>query len=147
MNWRFLLIMSLLGSIFAPYLIFSFEDSSAQLIKKPQPNIGTKSNEGFRLGITFFGVKKDTGNVFWFMKVNNVTTGKYSNVSKEDAKDHDGVVDSVISLPNTTIPTGANFTACYVILKNTFMSCKSGINIQGRLGVIQFVLDSFKEIK
>lgn len=122
------------------------QDSSGQLSSMPtKPNQPIKPGEGFRVGITMFGVTKDTGNVFSFVKVGDATTGRYSNVSKDDSKDHDGVVDSVMSLSNLTVPTGTNFTACYVILKDLTMSCESGINIQGRPQSIQFVLKTFKE--
>lgn len=138
-------VLSLLIILIAILLTFNiFPDSLAQKQSGPTKTVTAGTGDIFRVGVTLIGVNHETGNVFTFVKVDRVTTARYFNASQDDLKDHDGIVDSVLSFPNRTVSTGANFTACNVILKDLAMSCKSGINVPQRTEIIQFVLPTFK---
>jgi hypothetical protein len=132
-------ILSLLG-IVTLFLLSHVQAASAQITTRPTPTPLDKND--FRIAMTLFGVKNDTGNIFSFVKVNNLTTSKFIDSVREDS-DHDGILDTALRLPNQTVSTGANFTACSVVLKYVSMSCKSGIHIQGRTGSVQIVLPTF----
>lgn len=144
MDLRFSLLLSGLwvlvtGILLIINLVIGY--SSAQLLtSKPPP-----SKDIFRISIILFGVDDETGNVFSFVKVNNVTAAKFFNASKEDSIDHDGVVEIVLNFPNETVDTGANFTACNVVLKDQILSCKWGLNMPGRTDAVQIVLPTFKQ--
>jgi hypothetical protein len=142
------LLISLLVSSLCYISIIVFSQTQYSMgqvaFNSPKDNDSQSPNDIFRVAITIIGVNNETGNVFSFVKVNDDTSTRYFNASKDDLKDQDGFVDSVISFPNKTVTTGANFTACNVVLKELSMSCKSGINIQERIESIQFVLPTFK---
>lgn len=136
-------VICVFSLIFLSYCVY--QDSSAQIsIQSTKTNQAKDSTDVFRVGITLIGVTKETGNVFSFVKVNQLTSARYFNASQDDLKDHDGIVDSVLSFPNQTVAVNANFTACNVVLKDLEMSCKSGINIPQRTEILQFVLPTFK---
>ena len=137
---KILSILSLIG-IVTLFLSTHVQASSAQIATRPTPTPQLDKND-FRIAITLFGVKNDTGNILSFVKVNNLTTSKFMNAGREDS-DHDGILDTALRLPNQTVTTGANFTACSVVLNYISMSCKSGIHIQGRTGSVQIVLPTF----
>jgi hypothetical protein len=122
-----------------------FQESLAQLSKGLTKKTVTVK-EIFQVGITIFSVTNETGQVLSFVNVNDVASGRYFNAPKDDMNNHDGIVESVISFPNKTVATGANFTACNVVLKDNSMLCKSGLNVPQRTEVIQFVLPTFKQM-
>ncbi len=124
--------------------LFSLPQSFAQKIQ-PMPPIQNNGTDVFRVDVTVFGVNKNTGSILTFVKVDSVTSARYYNASKDDLKDGNGIVDSLISFPNTTVNTGANFTACNVVLKDINMFCKTGLNVNGRIEFIQFVLPTFEQ--
>lgn len=133
-----------IGSIvlISPFLNYS----SAQILSTPSfPKQTSIIKDVFRVSLILFGVDNETGNVFSFVKVNNVTSSKYFNASKEDSIDHNGIVETVLSVPNETIATGANFTVCNLVLKEVVMTCKWGLNIQGRTAIVQIALPTFKQ--
>jgi hypothetical protein len=81
----------------------------------------------FRVGISLFGVKNDTGNVFSYVSVDNLTAGRFFNATRED-KDGDGIVESYFTFPNNTISAGTKFTSCSIVLSTTYQKCAIGIN-------------------
>lgn len=102
--------------------------------------------------LTVLGVDNKTGFLLLFFNAGDLTTTRYFNASEYDG-DRDGIVDYAerggivdrgLSFPNATVKTGANFTACNVIVKEASMSCESGVIIEGRKLNVQFVLPSFK---
>ncbi len=134
---KILYFLSLCGIILAIVLSHQAE-SVAQVIDQQ------KVKDMLRATITIFGVEKNTGYVLSFIKVNNDTTARYFDSGKED-KDHDGIIDVYLSFQNSTVSTGTNYTACNVTLKDLTMACKSGIQVQGRVNLIQFLLPTFKQ--
>src|ERR1043165_1117259 len=75
-------------------------ESSAQILTTPSiPKQLTSTKDVFRVSLILFGVDDKTGNVLSFVKVNNVTAGKFFNASKDDQLDHDGIVETVLNLP------------------------------------------------
>lgn len=98
----------------------------------------------FKVSIMLFGVDDKTGNALSFVKVNNITTGRFFNATRDDLIDRDGVVETVISFPNETVAQGTNFTACNVILNDMSMSCKWGLNMPKRTEAVQIILPTYK---
>jgi hypothetical protein len=86
----------------------------------------------FKVILTLFGVKNDTGNVVSFVKVNNVTAGKLFNATKDNLlKSSDGIVNTTYYFPNQTVAVGAHFNACLLILKDMKTTCTDGYNSPG----------------
>ena len=145
MNWIFISLLSVICVASMIFLSHHISQESLAQISVQQTKSNAKgAQDVFRVGITVIGITNETGNVFSFVKVNQLTAARYFNASQDDLKDHDGIVDSVLSFPNQTVGTGANFTACNVVLMDLAMSCKSGINIPQRTEILQFVLPTFK---
>jgi hypothetical protein len=93
------------------------------------PTTVAVANDIFRVGITLFGVDNQTGNVFSFVKVNNITAGRFFNASREDmATDNNGVVESTLSFPNQTILKGERYIACNIALVRLKLNCSQGFN-------------------
>lgn len=120
--------------------------SSAQILSTPSfPKQTSSITDVFKVSIILFGVDDKTGNVLSFVKVNNLTGGKFFNATKGDIMDKDGTIETVISFPNETVSAGTNFTACNVVLKDMTISCKWGLNMPERTEAVQFVLPSYKQ--
>lgn len=129
------------GIVLALFLSSFTASSSAQVSTGSKPPAHLAPNKDiFKVIIALFGVNDDTGNVLSFVKVNDETVARFFNASKDDALDKDGVVTSTLTFPNETVPAGANFTACEVILKGLTMSCKSQLNIPVITEVVQIVI-------
>ena len=71
-----------------------------------------------------------------------MTAGRLFNATKEDMrKDNNGIVGTVLSFPNETVPTGAEYRACIAVLKIPNIVCASGYNSPGpRTEMEQFAL-------
>jgi hypothetical protein len=97
----------------------------------------------FRVLVTLFGIKKDTGYVVSFVKVDDITTARLFNATKEDMqKDNDGIVGYVLSFPNQTVATGAEYKACVLVLNTANVTCESGYNSPGpRTEMEQIVIE------
>ena len=142
MNWKFLFTLSIISILTSISMFYHFvHETSGQ--SSIGPGIVPAKDE-FAISITIVGVTDRTGNLLSIVKVGNLTTARYFNASEYDV-DHDGIIDRGISFPNVTISTGANFTACNVVVKDASMSCKSGLAIEGRRPNVQFVLPTFKQ--
>ena len=93
------------------------------------PQAPVVAKDVFRVGVTLFGINNETGNVFSFVIVNNLSAGRFFNATNEDmTSDNDGVVESVLSFHNRTIPNGTMYTACNIILEKPMLNCSKGFN-------------------
>lgn len=75
--------------------------------------------------ISLFGVTNQTGNVFTFIKVNNITKGAQFNATARDENDGnvDGVVQAYMSIVNQTLANGTSYTACNLVLNTLQSTC------------------------
>jgi hypothetical protein len=137
-----LCIYSALGLMSVNLLL---SNSSAQIMTAPisSGENGTLTDI-FRVVITLFGVDDKTNNVLAFVKVNNMTSAKYFNATKEDS-DRDGIVFTPIGFPNQTISAGTNFTACEVVLNDLTMVCKGGLNAPAVTEIVQIVRPTYEQ--
>jgi hypothetical protein len=126
-------IISVMFAVFFTSLLSSACPIHAQMGPVASNNTGiTVQKDIFKVLVTLFGVKNDTGNVVSFVKVNNVTAGKLFNATKDDLlKDKDGIVDTTLVFPNETVAVGAQFDACVLILKTMKTTCANGYNSPG----------------
>ncbi len=100
----------------------------AEPISPPVVNVIAIQKEIFRVGIALFGVDNQTRNVFSLVKVDNQTVSRLLNPARDDMSDHDGVVESIFSFTNRTVPIGTPFTACILVVDTANYTCAKGYN-------------------
>jgi hypothetical protein len=118
-------------SIFPYFMTLSPYQVQAQFLQTTNTTI-PKQPDLFRVAVTLFGVKDDTGSILSFVKVDNLTAGRLFNASNENIlKSNNGIVETSFPFPNQTIPVGATYEACVLVLKNANISCTTGYNSPG----------------
>lgn len=120
-------------SNFILYYVACSHQLEAETVPNAQNRTTTSAQvDIFRVVVSLFGVKGDTGNIVSFVKVNNLTAGKFFNASKENVeKNSTGIIETQFSFPNRTIPVGTKYEACMLKLDNLNVSCASGYNSPG----------------
>jgi hypothetical protein len=95
---------------------------------------GEPEDNPFVVVFSMAGVDNDTGFVANWVTANNITIPAFYNASEVDLMDsnpmtaNDGFVEWPITLPNGTLQTGEEYTACFIIFKDTHLDCENGFN-------------------
>lgn len=87
--------------------------------------------ETFSVLVTLYGVKSTTMDILTSITVGNSTKFILSDASKLDKTDkfpNDGIIDIGFAFMNETVPVGAEFKACSLVIKDMDPVCKTGHN-------------------
>lgn len=136
---RMLSLFSVFVICFLLFGLFSVshgQSNSSLISTKPNPI----PEDILRVGFTIYGVDNETGNVVSFVNIDNLSSSRLFNATRED-KDQDHIVEIVLSFPNQTIPNSTKFDACILVLKTHAFKCSQGYNSPSlRTEFTQFVL-------
>jgi hypothetical protein len=120
-------------AILASIIIMLITVSTTSIINTAlaQPTT-TRVEPKFQVIVTLLGVDSTTGDVITFVNIGNVTKVHYQNASVKllasNSTDSGGVLEVPFKFSNITIPVGAQFKVCNIVVKDLDLVCKTGIN-------------------
>jgi hypothetical protein len=116
-------------NVFLPILVMV--SGMAVIVNPSYAQQGQTSDNPFVVVFSLGGVDKNTGLIANWVTSNNITRAAFYNASQVDLQDprpNDGFVEASVAFPNGTLQLGDEYTACTIVLKDSYLTCDKGFN-------------------